>query len=83
MDINMLIFLYSSRHVFDGLPHYTSPKQIISDFKRDHFSDAEGFVTKHIPNELIETHLDEMADAISEIVKMKAIITPLNQGTST
>ena len=66
----------------DGLPHYTSPKQIISDFQRDHFSDTEGFVTKHIPNKLIETHLEEMADAIAEIVLKKAIVTPLNQGTS-
>lgn len=57
----------------DGLPHYTNSRQIIADLQRDHFSDAEGFVTKHIPNELIDTHLEEVADAIARIVKERGI----------
>lgn len=58
----------------DGLPHYTSPAQIIRDLQRDHFSNSEGFFTKHIPNELIETHLSEVASAIATIVKERGIM---------
>ena len=57
----------------DGLHHYTEPKQIISDLQRDHFSDDEGFLTKHIPNQLIETHLEEVSKAISIIVKERGL----------
>ncbi len=53
----------------DGLPHSTNVKQIISDFNRDYFSFKGGFFTKHITNELIENHLDEIANAIAEVAK--------------
>ena len=52
----------------DGTPHYTLPKQLIADFKRDYFSFKEGFLTKHITNEAIDSHLDEIADAITFVV---------------
>lgn len=58
----------------DGLGHYTNPDKIIQDFLRDHYSDDDGLVTKRIPNELIETHLPEIADAIAKIVKERAIL---------
>src|SRR3989344_663063 len=53
----------------DGLSHYVNPEQIKRDFKRDHFSDGDDFRTIHITNQLIDTHVDEIAEAISEIVK--------------
>lgn len=53
----------------DGEPHYTKPDKIISDFNRDYFSFKEGFFTKHITNEAIERHLEEIADAIYKVVK--------------
>jgi very-short-patch-repair endonuclease len=53
----------------DGVPHYTRPDQLIADFHRDYFSFKEGFFTKHITNESIDTHLDKIADAIAQIVK--------------
>lgn len=53
----------------DGLSHSTNVKQIIADFNRDYFSFKESFFTKHITNELIENHLDEIADAITEVAK--------------
>lgn len=53
----------------DGLHHYTDPKQIIADLNRDHYSDDAEFFTKHISNQLIETHSEEIADAIAQIVK--------------
>ena len=53
----------------DGLPHSTNVKQIISDFNRDYFSFKDGFFTKHITNELIENHLDEVANAIAKVAQ--------------
>jgi len=53
----------------DGLQHFTNPKRIISDFKRDHYSDTEGIPTLRITNQLVETHLDEIADAIAEVTR--------------
>ena len=53
----------------DGLLHSTNVRQIISDFNRDYFSFKEGFFTKHVTNESIETHLEEIADAIAEVAK--------------
>ena len=55
----------------DGVQHYTSPKQIVSDLNRDHFSDNDEFFTKHIPNELIDTHLEEIADALVSVIKKR------------
>lgn len=53
----------------DGLHHFTKPEQIKADFKRSHFSDKADFDTIHIPNPLIETHLEEIADALAEVIK--------------
>ena len=53
----------------DGVPHSTNVKQIISDFNRDYFSFKGGFFTKHITNELIENHLEEIANAIAEVAQ--------------
>ncbi len=53
----------------DGLHHYTDPKQIEADFKRNHFSDGDDFETIHITNQLIDKHLEAIAEAISRVVK--------------
>jgi len=52
----------------DGLHHYLDPRQIEADFKRNHFSDGDDFETIHIPNELIDKHLENIAEAISKVV---------------
>jgi len=52
----------------DGIHHLTDPDQIIRDFKRYHFSDGDDFDTIHIPNELLKTHLEQIADAITTVV---------------
>jgi very-short-patch-repair endonuclease len=53
----------------DGLQHLTDPKQILSDFKRDHFSDGDDFHTIRIPNKVIEDRLEleKVANAIAEV----------------
>jgi len=53
----------------DGLQHYTNPRQILADFKRDHFSDGDDVSTLRLTNQLIETHLEEIADAIYKIAQ--------------
>ena len=53
----------------EGLQHFTDPKQIISDLKRDYFSDKEDHYTFRVSNQLIETHLEEIADAIVKVVR--------------
>lgn len=64
----------------DGVPHYTQPQKLISDFERDYYSYKEGFFTKHITNESIDTHCEKIADAIARIVdkgplRVKTIFT--------
>jgi len=52
----------------DGLQHLTTPTQILSDFKREHWSDKDGHRTLHILNIAIHHYLDQIADAIKEVV---------------
>jgi very-short-patch-repair endonuclease len=51
----------------DGMHHITNPDRIISDLNRDYFSFKENFFTKHVTNEAIETHLNEIAEAIAHV----------------
>lgn len=53
----------------DGLQHYTNHKQMIADFNRDYFSFKGGFFTKHITNDLIDDHVEEIADAIATVAE--------------
>lgn len=51
----------------DGIQHIIKPERIISDLNRDYFSFKDGFFTKHVSNEAIDTHLDQIADAIAHV----------------
>lgn len=57
----------------DGLQHFLNPLRVSADFYRDYYSNKEGVFTKHIPNELIESHLHQIADAIEQVVKMEEV----------
>ena len=52
----------------EGLQHFTDAKQILSDLKRDYYSDKENHFTFRITNQLVESHLEEIADAIAHVV---------------
>lgn len=52
----------------DGLPHLLNPKQIASDFLRDHYSDDDGFNTLRIPNIVVKEKLNGVVKAILKIV---------------
>lgn len=53
----------------DGPEHYLNAKQIIADIKRDRYSEKEGFDTFRVNNEMIDEHLDELADAIEVVAR--------------
>lgn len=65
--IDIFIPKYNLYIEVDGMPHITNPEKIIADLNRDYFSYKEGYFTKHITNEAIDTHLEEIADAIANI----------------
>ena len=52
----------------DGRRHYENPFQIMSDLKRAHYSDDEGYDTIHIPNIFIDNDFDlrRVANALAE-----------------
>jgi len=61
-----------SAHMYievDGIQHFTDPEQIMRDFKRNHFSDGDDFRTFYVTNQIVETHLDDVADAIVRVVE--------------
>jgi len=56
----------------DGLHHYTNPEQIRSDFNRNYWSiKRDDFDTLHIPNIIIENHLDAVANAIASVARVR------------
>ena len=56
----------------DGLQHSLDPDQLLNDLKRDKFSNEGGYQTKRFNNEVIDKHLDRIADALKELyVKVK------------
>jgi len=60
----------------DGNQHFTDPIQIERDFKRYHYSDGDDFNTFYVPNNVIEEHLDEVANALYKVVEGR-IINPI------
>lgn len=48
----------------DGLNHWLNPKQIESDFNRDHYSDRDGFRTFRIPSFVVLTEAKRLAKSI-------------------
>lgn len=54
----------------DGIQHLVNPKQILADLSRGHFSHKNGYHTMHIQNEMIRSHLEEIADALTEASKV-------------
>lgn len=51
----------------DGIQHFTNPKQILSDLKRNHFSDGDDFRTFYTTNQLVELHCHKIAHALAEV----------------
>lgn len=56
----------------DGIHHFTDATQILRDFKRYHYSDGDDFNTFYVTNQIIDTHLEEVADALTKVVIEKS-----------
>ena len=56
----------------DGDNHYTDAATILRDLERDYFSDEAGYDTIHIPNHIIDHKLNEVAEAIAEVARIRA-----------
>ncbi len=54
----------------DNLDHFTKSDQIIRDIKRAHFSDGDDYRTYYVTNQIIDKYLNEVADALTEVVKI-------------
>jgi very-short-patch-repair endonuclease len=55
----------------DGEYHLRDSEQWFRDLKRDLHSNNEGKSTIHIPNHYVDTHLDELANVIAEVIRKK------------
>jgi very-short-patch-repair endonuclease len=55
----------------DGVHHLNNPEQIITDFKRDYYSERDGIFTLHVHNEDLKKHLNDIADAIADVVRAR------------
>lgn len=56
----------------DGIQHFTNSEQIMRDFKRYHYSDGDDFSTFYVTNQLIDTHLDEVVNALVKVIETKS-----------
>lgn len=63
------LYIEKAKHYIeiDGLNHWLNPKQILSDFNRDHYSDKDGYRTFRIPSFVVLTESRKLARAIDKI----------------
>ena len=54
--------------------HYTSVAQISSDFRRDHYSEVEGYKTLRIPAAILEMNAARIAKAVLEIINNPKLV---------
>lgn len=62
----------------DGDDHYTNANRIISDLKRDHYSESDGYDTVHIPNAIVDKKIDAVADALAEVARSRVTVSGIN-----
>lgn len=54
----------------DGMQHYLNADQIMRDFKREYWSLKRfDFDTIHVPNIMVDYHLEPLADALAKVAK--------------
>ncbi|HEX3100061.1 MAG TPA: hypothetical protein VHQ41_03790 [Patescibacteria group bacterium] len=56
----------------DGLKHLTDADQIVADLNRGYHSHHGGYDTIHIPNQMIDLHLEKIALALAQACKIRA-----------
>ena len=55
----------------DGKYHLTDPEHLFRDLERDSYSHLDGIDTIRIPNSYVDSHLDEIANAIAEVARKR------------
>jgi very-short-patch-repair endonuclease len=55
----------------DGKQHSLDAKQLYADLERDSFSNDDGIVTKRFTNEMIDNHVEQVADVIAKVAKRR------------
>ncbi len=55
----------------DGTHHNSSPSQALADLKRTYYSFLKGYLTLRIPNSLIQYHLDDTVNYITDFLNEK------------
>jgi very-short-patch-repair endonuclease len=55
----------------NGKYHLTDPEHLFRDLERDSYSRLDGIDTIRIPNFYIDSHLDEIANAIAEVARKR------------
>lgn len=55
----------------DGKYHLTDPEHLFRDLERDSYSHLDGIDTVRIPNSYVDSHLDEVANAIAEVARKR------------
>jgi very-short-patch-repair endonuclease len=55
----------------DGRYHLTDPEHLFRDLERDSYSHLDGIDTIRIPNFYVESHLDEIANAIADVARKR------------
>ncbi|WP_448104627.1 DUF559 domain-containing protein [Pedobacter panaciterrae] len=65
----------------DGGHHNYSDKQALSDLKRTYYSFLKGYLTLRIPNSLVNGHLYETADHITEMLNINRTMVARTRST--
>jgi len=55
----------------DGDEHFTNVDKLEADLRREYYSEEKGYDTIHIPNAVIDRHVDRVADAVAELVRRR------------
>jgi very-short-patch-repair endonuclease len=55
----------------EGSQHLYTPKQMLTDYKRDKYSLKDGFYTIRIPNAIIENDVRSVAECISDLASLR------------
>ena len=55
----------------DGKQHAFSPKQMRADYDREKYSQKDGYVTKRIPNEWVDTNVNKLAISLASLARKR------------
>jgi very-short-patch-repair endonuclease/cell division protein FtsL len=63
----------------EGAQHLYTPKQMITDYKRDNYSLKDGFYTIRIPNTIIQKDVRSVAECVADLASLRHREISINQ----